>query len=507
MVPGLFKLPPQLPEVALKQVTQTQTARLAGGLTVTFESSETDLESGETTFMGDVTALYGETLLRTRNLVVNERTKKGRASSGVKLTDPEGHVTADVVEFDWDKKSGHAERVVIQADNAHVESRSLDIVEGVWNLTDATGTLTRTGDAPVKFEAKSVTIQPGKGGVARKVYVRVFGKRIGPIASLSFNLNKRVKGLGLPSITNRKGKGVGVSWDSAFAIGDHGALSGFWESFPKREPSFGVQYSFSPLSPDASSLISPQSDLDERMVDGWFDNISTRNPDEETESLRAERRSMSVGSLWNLGTTARPTDGENISKRFEMVFEQGGAHKEFGYLTDVRIQSLRGRASSPFVERLVAEGTLSPKRLQVADRVWTHTRADVFATASKNGTFAWGRAEVGLIYRPNKSMALGLAYGVGSGTGRPDFEFDGLIRPRSVLARADFQFGPYTAHYLAKYDTANHVWYDREYELALVMRQFEPFVSYRQFPSETRIGVRFRLDNLRDRLTRKKQNR
>ena len=75
------------------------------------------------------------------------------------------------------------------------------------------------------------------------------------------------------------------------------------------------------------------------------------------------------------------------------------------------------------------------------------------------------------------------------------------------MARADYMVGPFTFRFLNKYNIDTKQWYDREYEIALVAREFEPYIIYRQFPSETRIGIRFRIDNLRDRLTRRSQDR
>jgi len=507
MVPGNF-----LPHIALQQpkVRQEQVqqrAKIDEKLTVTFFDSEYDAETQTTTFTGNVVALYGLTRIECGSLRLNSKEQTGHAESGVKLIDPEGTLNSSSLDFNWSNQTGSAKNVVLSAQNVFISAESTTVFPDRWELTKAVGALSSTDKAPVRFEAESVSITPGRGGVARRVFIRVFGTRIGPLPRLVFSLRKRVKGLGLPSITNRKGKGLGVSWDSAFAIGDHGALGSFWETFPRRQPGFGIQYSHSPLSPDSSSMLAPQSDLEERYGNGWFNNVSVRTIDEEHENLRNSRLTYAVGTQWNQGTTGRPTDSESVSKQIELVSEIGGSVGNFGAFGGLRFQSIRGDSANPFVNRILANSTLLSPKVKLTPKLNAQARLDLFGTASLDGTFGWGRIEAGLVYQPSNSFTLGVAYGLGSGTGRPDFTFDGLVANRSLLARADYHAGPLTVRYLAKYDVSRSLWYDREYELAFVARQFEPYLVYRQFPSETRIGIRFRIDNLRDRLTRRNQGR
>lgn len=520
MVPGPYLPPFELKTAPAVQESTQRSVAIDDVLRVTFDDSEYDFATGETVFSGTVTATYGPTRITSRKLRINNTTKTGLAQEGVEIYDPEASLRASSVEFNWADKTGVARDVRLQAENVFVTAKEAQVFPLRWELKDATGSLARDEGAPVRFEAESVTINPGRGGVARRVFLRVFGTRIGPIPRISFTLRKRVKGLGIPSVTNRKGKGLGIAWDSSFALGDHAALSAFWESFPRREPGFGLQYSLSPLSPDATTLIAPQSDLDERYQDGWFDNISTRTVDEEHDGLRSPRNSVGVGTFWNQGTTGRPVDVESVSKAFELVAEVGGVWpkpqqadepvnfaKTYGTLLSARFQRMRADNNQPFINRLMAEGTLLSPKLEIGPKFFGQARLDTFGSLSQNGTFGWGRVEAGLVYQPSQPFTFGLGVGLGSAVGTPDFLFDGLVANRALLARADYQAGPWTFRYLAKYDLSRHLWYDREYEIALVARQFEPYLVYRQFPSETRIGVRFRIDNLRDRLTRRTQDR
>jgi len=178
-----------------------------------------------------------------------------------------------------------------------------------------------------------------------------------------------------------------------------------------------------------------------------------------------------------------------------------------GAIGSVRLQSMRLNGESPWKERASVQGSLIAPPKTLAKNLGTHVRLDTFGSASKDGLYGWARAEAGLIYRPTQSLSFGAAYVMGGDAGNAPFPFDPLASDRALHARMDFKSGPYTFRYLAKYDFDLHKWYDREYEIALVIKEFEPFIAYRQFPSETRIGIRFRIDHVRDRLMRRNQQR
>lgn len=507
MIPG----PLLKPIVAATPLSLQQSARRAqdvdGGLHVTFDDSVYNAETHETTFTGNVKATYGQSTVSAESLSINSEKHTGVASGGVALTDPEGHATAESFEFNWVDKTGTLSGVVLQAVNIHLEAGKLEVQPGQWELTDASLSLSRVGKAPVYFDARSATVYPGKYGIARHVTFHVYGTKIGPIPRLTFSLRKRLKGLGLPSVTNRKGLGVGVSWETNFAAGDHGVISSFWESFPKREPGMGIQYGYSPLGEDSPTRIAPRSDLNERFADGWFNNVSVRTVEEEWDEISSKRSSYAIGTFWNQSTTARPVDSDNVSKSFDLVQEMGGLIHGVGTYGSLRLQSLRDSSAASFVTRATLNSSLIAHPVSVAKGLDGHLRLDTFSSLSENGAYSWGRVETGLIYRPAKGLTFGLGYALGSGVGRPDFSFDGLVAGQSFMARADYMVGPFTFRFLDKYNIDTKQWYDREYEIALVAREFEPYIIYRQFPSETRIGIRFRIDNLRDRLTRRSQDR
>lgn len=505
MLPGSY-VPAKLPGPAV-EATIRQQQKLDGTLSVEYLEAEFDSATNIWTFRGGVTAKYGPTTLTAPSLVVDMTNARGFSEGGVEVSDPDGSLECETFEFAWREKTGLATGATIQFDQHHFQAKEVKVEPDVWELKDVRAAFTRTGESNVWLQASSLTIRPGIDGVARHAYLVVLGKKIGPIPRLSFQLRKRVKGLGFPSITNRRGVGFGVTWDAGIALGDHGVANIFYEAFPRQTPAYGVGIAFSPLDPGSPNPISPTSDLGERFSDGWFNSITVARPDDEQRDLRNQRLSYGIGSFWNSGTVARNPDSSDVSKRIDLVYEVGGSSGGFGYVARSAIQSVRPDSTTPFRERAVASGTVSLPPIVLSEDLSFRTRLDLFGTGSKFGTYGFGRVETGVVYSPGRSFVLGAAYAAGSEAGRADFGYDRLVSTSALHLRADYSVGPYTLRYLAKYDTSTRLWYDREFELALVAGPFEPFLQVRQFPSETRLGVRFRIDNLRDRIQNRRQDR
>lgn len=476
-------------------------------LRVKFLTSEFDAETGETAFIGGVEATYGPTVVRCERLTIDSKNSQGRATGQVLLTDPEGRLEARDLEFNWLERTGSASNVLVQVGTVRIEAEAIQVEPETWTLGRATGYLARASRPPVTFEAGSVTLKPGRSGVARRVFVHVYGTKLGPVSAVPFSLRKRVKGIGLPSIANRKGVGVGISWDGQIPLGDQASAAAFWNSFPKRPNGFGLELAYSPLDPDSETLISPGTDLGERAGDGWFNNVAVRSPGQESSDIKAQRLSYSIASIWNQGTVARGSFAETVSKALEITAEAGGSRDGWGGKGSVRLQSIRESADEPFVSRSVAQLTVKPPDWTVGRDFRAVARGDAFGTFSDRNSFGWVRFEAGLIYQPTEPFTFGAAWVTGGSAGTPDFSFDRLYSKSAVHLRADWTSGPYTARYLAKYDLTRKLWYDREYELAIIANVFEPYILFREFPADTRFGVRFRLDGLVDKLKERRHSR
>jgi hypothetical protein len=133
--------------------------------------------------------------------------------------------------------------------------------------------------------------------------------------------------------------------------------------------------------------------------------------------------------------------------------------------------------------------------------VGTIGRVDTSQFLGKNG-FGWVRAFAGLYFEPTPLLRVAGGVVTSKSFGTPDFFFDQLTAERGFHLRADLNLGATQISYLTKYDTRLK-WYDREYIISQVAGCFEPFILYRQFPSDYRFGLRLRLDNFYDILQRR----
>src|SRR5690606_1109001 len=89
---------PQEPPVQQEQPAERQQRELEGGLLVKYDSWSYDGETGQLVFEGNVEAFYEQTKLIASKLSLNEQTKVGTAEGGVRLEDPEGSITAGLIE-------------------------------------------------------------------------------------------------------------------------------------------------------------------------------------------------------------------------------------------------------------------------------------------------------------------------------------------------------------------------------------------------------------------------
>lgn len=476
--------------------------------TLTIEAPEwfEDFETGLITFVGGVKATYGPTILTCEKIIVNRNKKTFETFGQTKIFDPEGVVTADSVTTSWadGSKGATARNVLVEIGYVKIQGSTLTIVsepEQVWTLTDVKFELSDLAGGGNRILARSLRIYPGKYGVAEHVFYQILGQKLGPIPKQSFNFDRRVSGIKLPSITNRPGVGLGVSWDSSVLLTDHSSLLAAWSTFPGQLPAYRVQYTTSPLAVENNATkLAPRDELGEPQADGWFNNIGIADPEMERSRLQTRKNSFSAGLLWNSSTAGRLNDGRDISKLFDFAYEAGGAIGEAGWITTSRIQRIREGFNTQWVDRGLVMGTFLAPDLIGGDQLSTQIRTDIFGTASSSNTFGYARGEFGLVWEPKKGIKIGAAYAVGGQTGTPDFLFEQLDFASAMLVRADYSIGPYTLRYLAKYDFKGQTWYDKEWEIALAAGSLEPFMVRREFPSDYRIGVRFRIDRFTNRL-------
>ena len=497
--------------------TVQKQVREANGLRIEFGEAVGSFTDRNHVYSGGVKATYDVTTITCDTLTIDEANRVGHAKGNVVLSDPEGTVTCNDLEFHWMKKGeeadpktllGKALNVNIKTGNVKLKGASLEIYKGNWVMTEATGTLSRKENPEWKLKARRVSIIPGKSGVAEHLFLEVLGLRVGPIPRYAFSLDRRLKGISLPSIRSEQGKGIGFAWGGNFLLGDKGIMTTSWSSFPRKKPTFSLEYTYSTVDPNTvRKLALPRSDLGDRFSDSFFENVGVPNFSNEYADLMEQKHSFSIASKWNLSVSGRETETDRISKALEFTYEQGGPIGSLGTRFQTRLQHIRGNETEAFRTRAVGIGTVVPKPITLSPQLSFQLRGDAFVTAGERTTFSWFRGQAGLVYQPAKTLTLSGSYTNGVEIGTPDFVFDRLGQKESVNLRLDWKSGPYTFRYLTKYDFNLNKIYDREYELAWQWGSFEPFVLYRQNPADYRIGFRFLLGDFGEHLSSRKIER
>lgn len=484
-------------------VLQRQTIQFDREFRAEAPSIQEDLEEGKTKLSGGVIAWYGTTTIRCENLVIDRINETAVATGSVSVEDPLGSIKSQSFQIDWSEgaKTGTANNVELQIGYVQISSQSVSTTPNLWVLNNAVFTLEDTDGKRNRLIAETVQITPGKRGVAKRVFVYVLGQRIGPFGSLDFNLDNRVSGFKLPSITSRPGVGLGISWDSSFLIGKQSAIGGNLSIFPRITPSYSLSYTSTTLNTtENATKLEVQDDLGERFRDGWFNNIGIGKPEDDWISTGEPRRNFTVKSSWNTGTSARIPNGSSVSKAIDFGYEWSDK-TEIGNLRMVgHLQRVREESGAAWIDRSVISSTLAFPVIELGNSLKFHSRFDFTNFLSPKNNYGFGRIEIGLVTPKIGGFRFGGAWVGGQEYGTPDFDFDRLVLKNGVLLRADYLHGPYTLRYLAKYDLDRGYWLDREWEVALAAGPFEPYILRREFPQDYRFGIRFRLDDFVQRL-------
>lgn len=490
-----------------EQAQARQQVTMPGNLVVEFDQARRDEKERTITMSGHVVAKYDQTSIECEELVLWPDERRGRAIGETRVSDPDASLDCRELDFNWQEKTGSAKSVTMVAGSVRLSADTLSITPKKWVIGKVVGSVSRLRNPSYRFHAESVDIIPGDQGTAHRVFIELFGKKFGPLANVDFNLDPRVTGLKTPNLTNKRGAGIGIAWDSSVLLTEKSSLGATINMFPKLSPEYLVQYSYSPLDPNSSPFsIAPRTELSEYFADGWFDSVVVKTQAEEAGSLLEKRKSFGVSVRVNQDTFARSPDALNVTQPLDLAAEIGGNLRGWGYVATGHVQRVREDREDPWVDRMVFQGTLKPPNLDLGRLTWS-SRFDTVSTTSTSGSFLFGRVESGLAYSPLNGFTFGAAVGLGVSAGSPDFEFDRVPFGKSLMGRVDYRRGPFTARFLWKWDLETRRLYDREYELAIVADGFEPFITSRSFPSDFRIGVRFRLDSFVDHLTSRQVTR
>ncbi len=498
--------------MAARQVPAEVRPALPTDSTLMIEFAGTQTYDAETQIVecrGGVVAHYGPTTLRAETLILNYQTKQGEATGEVVLEDPEGTLWTKNLKFDWGKGTGTAEDVVIKGAGMNGRVARVEISPEKWTLFGVYGSPSGRRTPDIALRSARIVLSPGRRGVMQSPQIILFGKPLPKLPTSTFSLDKRVEGLRIPAISFRRKSGLGVTWSSGFLLGENLALSAAYSAFPSTLPTAEVALTRSSVPPSkATGFITPRTELAERANSGYMNNIVVQHPADEDNQLRSELQNLTVLSSWNLGTSARLSDQSSVSKAWELSAEHGGGVAGFGAFAQARVHQIRESSETPWRVRSIVNGTLQTPVVKIGKVAELRLRADALATAGGgDGGFGWIRGEAGVSFRPQRYVRLGAAYVRGKEYGSPLFLMDRLYSREALHVRGDLLLGNIWVSSLMKYDVKRSHWYDTEFGFSFVAGSFEPYITTRLFPRETRIGFRLRIDLLMGKLTSRSQKR
>lgn len=490
-------------------VQETTVEKIDDVLTVEWRHKQIDLKRKVVVFEGGIKATYGPTILTADRLEVDMENKKGRADGNVQVVDPEGTLQGSNLNFDWKEKTGSADDVLVQIGPVKASAKRIEIEPNKWTLYELSATPSRTHPPEFMVKSKRVVIRAGRSGRAQNPTLEVFGLRLFTIpVALGFSLDRRVTGFRFPAISFRRGAGFGLAWNSSTLLNDQTSISAQWNAFPTSLPSYALETAWSRIPPTKSTgLISPRTELGERFGDSYLDSVSTPSTTAEDDYLRDARNTLAAGSYWNQSVRGRREDVSSVSKRWELSSELGGSLGPIGGFAQLRYQSIRPDRATPFVDRLSLHASANIGSWFLAPGLSLRFRGDLAGYANGNQTYGWARSQAALIYRPFKQLQVAGALVLGGSTGNPFFGYDPLYSNSGYHMRVDLDLGSIRASFLGKYDFGQKRWYDHEYGFSFAAGSFEPYVVWRQFPSDVRFGFRIRASDVFQKLMQRNVKR
>jgi hypothetical protein len=464
-----------------------------------------DLQAKKFVYDESVIATFDVTTIYADHLEIDYINKRLRAKGHIRVVDPDLKMTAENIDFSWLKgqEFGHAEKVDAHLAGAYLIASAVDILPDHYDFFDVQAT-TSGGHPPIyEVDATKLSIYPGNYGRAENAMIKAGGFRSPRLRVYRFNLDKRVDGLGIPSVSYEKSNGVGIAYAPSFLINHQTNISTNFGASAASIPRYGVQvtHTFVPENVVNQGRITPSSDLDQRFGFGYFDDVLVKSPESEYAYERLIRNSIGIDSEVNQGATER-LPGGSITKAVEVVYERGGKVADLGGILHARLQSVREQGQTSFIDRLELDGSLSAPPIPLNRYAETVIRFDGQGFLGDN-QYAWVRSETGIAVRPVKQVRLSAAYIAATDFGHPDLTIDQLYTKGGLYFRGDLMLGPTRASYLVKFKENGEV-YDNEYEISQAVGCFKISLLSREFPAQYRLSVDLRFDNLQDVLSRRK---
>ncbi|MEQ1934465.1 MAG: hypothetical protein ABL962_11410, partial [Fimbriimonadaceae bacterium] len=299
--------------------------------------------------------------------------------------------------------------------------------------------------------------------------------------------------LRLPSISANNG--LGIAWQTNFALDDRSRFRGSIKAKTGEGPGITLEAARSLLPRrEPGGVISPLSDLNERFTYGYFDNIYIKRPSEEREQIQARRSAVSLGMTVNRFPLAR-LDDNLFTKPFEITIEQARPFGGIAFYSAFRFHDIRDE--SGLSERRVGSNiTALLPDIELLHGLKTHARLDLSGYSGDRNTFGWAQSQLGLIFRPSRSLRLGATMVRGSEFGKPTYVEDRLFSRYGYHLRMDAELGLFSFSVLSKYDSGMRKWFDNEFQASFRAGSINPYVSYRQFPRSFSFGFQLQAEEV-----------
>ena len=496
----MHQLPPDLYRPAPVEIGQIQ----QDGIRIEFRYHQADLDNNTARFWGGIRAYYGPTVLECNELFVDYLNHRGYANGKVIVTDPEGTLQGDNLEFNWLERTGNAENATINVGGVILLAKRLEIAPGKWTAHEVKGTASKSKTPDLAFEAERLVIRPGQKGSATKPSFFVFGRKLGTIPNYSFSLGPASTGIRLPVPSYKPGGGARLSWGLSSDIDNRTSFAGKIRGFQERPARIQAELSrvIGPL--DELRRHQARSDLGERFSEGWFDSSVVREPGEEYTLLSRNSQVIALGTYYGVSTRARFGEGgERLSKPLDAVFEATGNINGIASLFQLRLQRVDVSGTMNSVNRGVTSLVLRSDEIPIAPKTSLVLGTDASLYVGEHQAFTWARAMGYFMIRPEPNVRIGLGGTYGFDGGRAHFDFDRNPVNRSFHVRGDFKVGNMDFITLFKYDAQRGKWYDTELAVTFIAGSLKPFVRYRQFPNEITFGASLRIDDFVNLLQRR----
>lgn len=500
-------LPPSPPPVAVMQEARPQVTQVDQVLRVTWHTQRFFPDKQHILFLGGVFAEYEPTTIRCDELELWNDQSRGEARGQVVVTDPEGTLRCQNLQFNWKDNTAHAANVQVEMGRLRFDAGMFEMKNGEWLFSDLKFTTSKLRRPDLALAGESVRVVPGKSVLIRKPVFTILGKRIAIPTSLPVSLDRRVEGLRMPTLAFRKGHGVGVSWLSGFILSEHlspprtSTLSVDLGIFPAALPGYSLTWVQSTQKPTADTgLIKPVNELEERFRNSPMESIQARSFSSEFKQFRTPRTTYAAGLAINQNTTQRKGEDKAVSKLLEVTGEWVRTFPYGNFFAQVRLHDIRVGSAGTFRPRLYKSATLLTKPVLLGPLEF-RARADSLGTiGAKSDGFGWLRGAASLSSQVAPGIRLSTQFDQGTEWGTPAFEMDRLYRRHGWSNRVDLQRGPMTAGLMFKYDFDHRKWVDTEWSVAWISGSYEPFIASRLSPRGLVFGIRVRYDDLANRL-------